>query len=96
MKNREIREIALNVKSGKMQIAFNGGRQYYNVKMFENGKGFIFKVKDVYYASKVNVDDYGYLLEKLLNYTNIQSLKDKIIIALNEIGCDVITQEYNH
>ena len=96
MKNREIREISLNVKSGKMQVAFNGGRQYYNVKIFENGKGFIFKVKDVYYTSKINVDDYAYILEKMMNYTNIQALKDKIVIALNEIGYEVITQEYNH
>jgi len=93
---RVIRDVCLNVKYGKMQVAFNGGRQYYNVKIFENGKGFIFKVKDVYYTPKVNVDDYAYLLEKMMNYTNIQALKDKILIALDEIGCEVITQEYNH
>ena len=93
---RVIRDVVLNVKSGKMQVAFNGGRKYYNLKFVENGKGFIFKVKDVYYTPKVNTEDYVYLLEKLLNYTNIQALKDKIVIALNEIGYKVITQEYNH
>jgi len=93
---RVIRDVVLNVNSGKMQVAFENGNRYYNVKMVENGKGFIFKVKDVYYTPKVNTEDYVYLLEKLLNYTNIQALKDKIVIALNEIGCEVITQEYNH
>ena len=93
---RVIRDIVLNVKYGKLQVAFENDRRYYDLKMVENGKGFIFKVKDIYYTPKVNVDDYGYILEKLLNYTNIQSLKDKILIALNEIGCEVITQEYNH
>ncbi len=93
---RVIRDVCLNVKYGKMQVAFENDKRYYDVKMAENGKGFIFKVKDVYYTPKVNVDDYGYLLEKLLNYTNIQALKDKIVIALKEIGYEVITQEYNH
>ena len=93
---RVIRNVVLNVKYGKMQVAFEKDKRYYDVKMVENGKGFIFKVKDVYYTPKVNTEDYVYLLEKLLNYTNIQSLKDKIVIALNEIDCDVITQEYNH
>lgn len=96
MKNREIREITLNVKYGKMQVAFENDRRYYDLKIVENGKGFIFKVKDVYYTSKINVDDYAYILEKMMNYTNIQALKDKIVIALNEIGYEVITQEYNH
>ena len=93
---RVIRDVVLNVNSGKMQVVFNGGRKYYNLKFVENGNGFIFKVNDIYYTPKVNKDDYIYILEKMLNYTNIQDLKDKIVIALNSVGCNVITQEYNH
>lgn len=93
---RVIRDVVLNVNSGKMQVAFENGNRYYNVKMVENGKGFIFKVKDVYYTKKVNTDDYIYLLERLLNYTNIQSLKDKVMVAIQDVGYEVITQEYNH
>ena len=90
--NRVIRDIVLNVKYGKIQVAFENDRRYYDLKMVENGKGFIFKVKDVYYTPKVNTDDYSYILEKMLNYTNIQELKDKIIVALNDIGLEILYQ----
>ena len=89
---RIIKDVCLNVKYGKMQVAFENDKRYYDVKIAENGKGFIFKVKDVYYTPKVNTEDYIYLLEKLLNYTNIQSLKDKVMIAIQDVGCEIITQ----